>query len=515
MRTGRAGGRLTDALDPGTKAFVSYRRNDRPSAARLIVNALERRLGADNVFFDVRNLPPGVTWAQELERRLGEADIVFVVIGPEWVGLANERGEQTVLDPNEEDVVRQEIEAAMRSGALIVPVLVERAPMPRTEDLPRPFRPVTAVGAASLRNESFEDDLERLLDSLPQRLAERRSAPAPGTPVAPEPKRAVPASDVPGMPDAAHFEKLVKLIEKSGRLVPVLGSSLHDGEEAAPWRPGCGRMPNAHELARALAEEFDLPPEPADLARIAQHIVSVYDAAELHNALATLLGGQDYEPTPAHRFLARLPGLLREHGHERYQLIVTANYDTALERAFDDANEGFDVAVFIASEDKGLFLHVPWWNKQWNGAVLVDQPNSYGRFPIDENGNVHRTVIVKIHGGVLHGAPLHHRREYKAGFVITEDDYIAYLTRDSLTNLVPYQILQKLRESHYLFLGYGVRDWSLRVFLRRIWQKGMKGSAVQRGLDSVDKGFWEELDVERIDTSLDAYVQQLERHLAA
>jgi hypothetical protein len=324
----------------------------------------------------------------------------------------------------------------------------------------------------------------------------------------------VPASDVPGMPDPGHFDKLVKLITRSGRLVPVLGSSLHDGDEDAPWQPGCGRMPNAHELARALAGEFDLPPEPADLARIAQHIVSVYDAAELHNALATLLGGQDYEPTPVHRFLARLPGLLREQGQERYQLIVTANYDTGLERAFDEANEGFDVAVFIASEDKGLFLHVPWWNKQWNGAVLVDKPNSYGRFPIDENGNVQRTVIVKIHGGVLHGAPLQHRREHKASFVITEDDYIAYLTRDSLANLVPYQILQKLRESHYLFLGYGVRDWSLRVFLRRIWQKGMKGAAVQRRLDSVDKGFWEELDVERIDTSLDAYVQQLERHLA-
>ena len=29
--------------------------------------------------------------------------------------------------------------------------------------------------------------------------------------------------------------------------------------------------------------------------------------------------------------------------------------------------------------------------------------------------------------------------------------------------------MAKLRRSHFLFLGYPVRNWSLRVFLHRIW----------------------------------------------
>jgi hypothetical protein len=75
------------------------------------------------------------------------------------------------------------------------------------------------------------------------------------------------------------------------------------------------------------------------------------------------------------------------------------------------------------------------------------------------------------------------------------------------------QLLDKLCESHFLFLGYGVRDWSLRVFLRRIWNKGLHGWAIQRNFDRVDRGFWERLDVERLDVPLPAYLRELERHL--
>ena len=37
------------------------------------------------------------------------------------------------------------------------------------------------------------------------------------------------------------------------------------------------------------------------------------------------------------------------------------------------------------------------------------------------------------------------------------------------------QILDKLQDSHCLFLGYTVRDWNLRVFLKRIWEGTPRG----------------------------------------
>ena len=125
-------------------------------------------------------------------------------------------------------------------------------------------------------------------------------------------------------------------------------------------------------------------------------------------------------------------------------------------------------------------------------------PNGYVDFPIDDDFDLERTVIVKIHGGALHDAP----RDFQLthNFLVTEDDFIGYLSRSPAESLVPVQILDKLRESRFLFLGYGVRDWT------RGCSSGGSGAsrsrranswAVQQRLDKVAAGFWEKLDVER------------------
>ena len=54
--------------------------------------------------------------------------------------------------------------------------------------------------------------------------------------------------------------------------------------------------------------------------------------------------------------------------------------------------------------------------------------------------------------------------------MITEDHYIDYLTKTDIGELLPAELLgQARRESHFLFLGYSMRDWNLRVILHRIW----------------------------------------------
>ena len=78
------------------------------------------------------------------------ADVIVAVIGPQWVTIADERGRRRVLQPEEEDVVRTEIEAALRGGGRVVPVLVDDAALPARDALPRPFRPITALNAVTL-----------------------------------------------------------------------------------------------------------------------------------------------------------------------------------------------------------------------------------------------------------------------------------------------------------------------------------------------------------------------------
>lgn len=497
------------------RLFVSYRRSDSPSAARQLADALKARFGEDNVFFDTEDLHLGTSWHRDIEGRIADADVIVAVIGPRWMDIADERGRRRVRHPEEEDVLRTELEAALRNGRLLVPVLVDEATMPSRERLPRPFKPLAGLEAASLRHGSWGQDVDALMDALP-----RRAAALTGSGTAqqqPAPARAgvgpVRGSEA---PDSDHYIDVTDYLA-DGSLVPMLGSFVGaaDGEE--PWEEGCGRMPDAEDLARALAQRFRISPEPPDLARVAQHISLTRGPAELHKALRQFLLRKECEPSPVHRFLARVPSILRQRGEERFQLIVTTSYDTVLERAFDEVHEPFDLAVFMAAgEHKGRFLHVPWWDVHGREPTPIRVPNEYVEFPIDDDGELERTVIVKVHGGVLHDAPPEY--QLKHNFVITEDDYIGYLSRSPVESLVPLQLLNKLRESHFLFLEYGVRDWSLRVFLRRIWAEQEHAAtswSVQRRLDRVDRGFWEKFDVERFDLPVSAYVEELERHLRA
>jgi hypothetical protein len=150
----------------------------------------------------------------------------------------------------------------------------------------------------------------------------------------------------------------------------------------------------------------------------------------------------------------------------RHQLIISATYDSALERAFEDANEPFDYAVFVASS--GWFIHVPWGEHTAEPtATVILEPKKYVGFPIDDDGELERTIIVKIHGGVDgHEGGVSWRNNY----VVTEDQYIDYLPTQNIQDHLPIQLLDKLTGSRCLFLGYALGDWNARVFLRRIWR---------------------------------------------
>jgi TIR domain/SIR2-like domain len=510
----RAEGSSSAGPRPPT-VFISYRRSDAPATGRQLSGALKGRFGEENVFFDVDDLDLGSQWRSEITRRIRDADVVLAVIGPQWVSLADERGRRIVRDATAEDVLRIEVETALRDGALLVPVLVDDASMPIRESLPRPFRPLADLEAATLRNASWDQDVATLIEKLRRRTdeepRERPSVRAPA--IAPAPPEPIPTRS--NAPDPDHYVDVADYFA-DGSLVAVLGPGVNAAGGSALATEAGGCPPDAEKLARQLAERFHLPSENADLARVSQHVVLTAGPADLHRALRDLLIRSDYEPGPVHRFLARVPALLRARGLERYPLIVTTSYDAALERAFDAAREPFDLAVFVASgEDKGRFFHIPWWDGSGQVPGPIRSPNAYVGFPIDEYGELSRTVIVKIHGGAIHDAPREFR--LKHNYVITEDDHIGYLSRSPIQSLVPFQILEKLLESHFLFLGYGVRDWSLRVFLWRIWSEQAPGAnswSIQQTLDKVDRGFWEKLDVERYEAPLPAYVAELEKHLA-
>ncbi len=483
--------------------FISYRRSDAPSASRQLAATLKLRLGNAQVFLDTRDTDPGDDWRSNAVKRVREADIVLAVMGPHWLAASNERLHRTVLDPNAEDVMRLEIETAFRTGVTVVPVLVDDAEMPPSDAMPRPFRPLAKRQAQVLRHTAWEQDVETLVAFL-DGLADRPQAVEQPRAERPSPSRRT---------DAGRIARYVT----EGSVVTVLGSGVNHVDRDEPWRHGAGSLPDNVELARHLANHFSVGAQNDDLARVSEHVSLTEGRVDLCRTVRELLIKVDGRPSSVHRFLADLPRRLEAQDREAYQLIVTTSYDTALERAFDEVDEPYDLAVFVATgEHKGRFMHVPWWDRDNGGPTPITVPNEYVDLPIDEEGALSRTVIVKLHGGAIdlgtNGPNL------RDNFVITEDDYIGYLTQGPVASLIPLQILNKLRDSHFLFLGYRLRDWTLRVFLQRVWGEQpleARSWAVDPEPEAVERGLWEHFGVGVLDKPAAELLDELEGELGA
>ena len=274
----------------------------------------------------------------------------------------------------------------------------------------------------------------------------------------------------------------------SGRLVYVLG-------------PGSSSENGG--LASRLAEVFDCPEEHrGDLTRVSQYVAVTQGIGPLYDQLHDLFVDGD-EPGPVEHFLARLPELARARGSE-HQLLVSTAYGHALERAFAERGEEADVVSFVAmGPNRGKFLH-----RAPNGSeTIVTVPNAYGELSLAE-----RPVILKVHGGV---DP--HAGRDRESFVVSEDDYIGYLAQSDLANVVPVTVAAKLRRSHLLFISYPVVEWSLRVFLHRVFGNepiSYRSWAVLPGAHQIQHDFWRQRGVELLQMELEEFVAEIERRLA-
>jgi SIR2-like domain len=358
--------------------------------------------------------------------------------------------------------------------------------------------------------------------------------------------------------DEPHYKLIINAI-KAGGIVPFLGSGVNlcDRPNGMVWTANQDEyMPSGTELAEYLTDKYQAPgatikcsrcnaenPTPVcknchfplmtqDLPRVSQYIDLMTGSAPLYDELHQLLD-KEYHITDAHHFFARLPSLLREKGYyppvdeisswveqgysvtdidlmmlrKHYSpplLIVTTNYDDLMERAFTKAGEAFDLLWYAAhGEHRGKLLHKQAGS---NKVDPVDRPKEY-----DKPLLIQHPVILKIHGAVKRGAHID-----EDSYVITEDHYIDYLTHTEIANLLPARLVAKLRKCHFLFLGYALRDWNLRVILHRIsgeQKLSYKSWAIQRDVEELDRQFWSRRNVDLRNESIRNYISDLDERL--
>lgn len=303
-----------------------------------------------------------------------------------------------------------------------------------------------------------------------------------------------------------HYDFVAEALN-SGSVIPLLGAGANLCDPARRgWELG-KNLPNGRELARYLAQKYRYPGKDADdLLRVSQYAQAKRGDGTLYDYLHDVFGAS-YGYTAVHSFLAKLPSQLEDLGGERrHQLIVTTNYDDALEKALNDAGEQFDLVWYLAVRRRsgvaGKFMHKP----PDEDAREIECPNEYLLSVAD------RTVILKIHGAVS-------RLDRKSdSYVISEDHYIEFLTHTTLHELIPKTLLATLLNSHFLFLGYSLQDWNLRVILHQIWmerEQSRDSWAIQNEVHAIDRALWGTRGVRLHEVGLDSYVGELSKRVLA
>jgi hypothetical protein len=310
-----------------------------------------------------------------------------------------------------------------------------------------------------------------------------------------------------------------------GHFVPVLGSGVNlcERPSAFEWEKGSKYLPSSEELARHLAQQSAYTPgrfrprrnaaegagagetyEPVfDLIEVSQYVEVLKGSVDLYRKLHDVFDDEDYHPSIVHRFLARLAQVVSEP-----LLMLTTNYDFALEKAFRTAGIPYDVVIYVTDyprNQRGRFMH-----SRWEPGMPAESPPRVITSPNKDTAvGAERSAIVKIHGAAKRDG------DYKQdNYVISEDDYIDYLMQPNTTHRLPVTIRERLSESPFLFLGYSLSDWNLRVLLRRIWEAqwlSARSWSVRLDADEMDEVFWQQQGVLTLRHPLREYVLALRR----
>jgi SIR2-like domain len=208
-------------------------------------------------------------------------------------------------------------------------------------------------------------------------------------------------------------------------------------------------IPPAGALAQALARECDYRgPDQQDFLRVCQYYELWSDKDLLRKAIIKRLSPRGLMPGLLHRNLATLP----------VEYVLTTNYDNLIERAFESEAKQPMVAV----------------HDIWAHACAKFDP-----------GTIERPLVYKLHGSMSSPRTM----------ICTEDDVIQLLTGLIQGEPALSALIGGLFPTHsILFIGYGLRDWNVRVMIRamrapKVGPDWIRSFAIQRRPDDESLAF--------------------------
>jgi hypothetical protein len=338
----------------------------------------------------------------------------------------------------------------------------------------------------------------------------------------------------------------------SGRAVPFFGSAasaIYRPPGSTPWEPGKPFFPFGAELATALARAANYDAADASYRAAESELADAAAAAAL-GALpgaaqgevgATILaaikpilakhfggpglalvasyfvqvqGSREMLESKLHRAfnVTAEPGVLQKRlaAIDAIPLYVTTNYDDLIERALEPRQPH----IVVDCLSKGLTVETR------NGAAeVIDRIGGDLRNLLTnpETGQPTAPILFKMHGSVDRANPA------KDSYLITEEDYVDYLGRDQGRYVPPY-IEELMRKKSFLFLGYSLEDWNVRVILRKLLDsmpsragdgRDQRGRfwAIVRGLSEAEQKVWQSQNLNVYEMDLVVFAERLAQEL--
>jgi SIR2-like domain len=271
---------------------------------------------------------------------------------------------------------------------------------------------------------------------------------------------------------------------KEGDVVPFLGAGasiagLEDGE--AP--------PNGHGLADELRTRMPAYPgsETDVLPKVAQFFeLSVFDRVALYAFV------QQRFARPARAALAAVPEMLADVPiGEKTLYMVTTNYDDQVEAAFEHVDR--PLCVITQEVHHPQFGAAKVWVQRPGGEPELQLAK---KLVLAERLPPGTAILYKMHGSLA--APQGPQRD---SLIITEDDYVDFLTHAGGTKTAalvpPPPLTTAFRGRRFLFLGYSLEDWNLRVLLRllairntAIGGSDLRSWSIQLDPQEVEEALW-------------------------
>lgn len=273
------------------------------------------------------------------------------------------------------------------------------------------------------------------------------------------------------LPPNIDWEPLLFNLKRQ-KLVPFLGAGAALGAEGAPGLPGGGK------LAETLANECGYPGgESRDLLRVAQYYALKFGELRLRESIYEKLSTAEVKPGEIHNLLAGWP----------LKVVLTTNYDNLMERAFSKKDKDPAKTLYQRHGDQEQIKIPP----------TIDKP-----------------LIYKLHGSL----------DDVDSMVITEDNYIDFLISLIEGNpKLPDAVSAIFRSDSILFIGYGLKDWNIRVLLRYFRKDNdIRSFAVQRDLRAVANHdasrewesivlYWERKNISVYNCDALTFVRELDR----